>query len=123
MTEKKFFVKWGGTQREIIFDSDIPYGRFMEVVRSAGNFDAILRNDLDINVDIFARELLRATVISPKEFTDSEELAKIPTSVMLDVIEHVMAEYQLMGFLKRVLVMLGMMPKDEKLRAKGRSSK
>ena len=120
MAEKKFFVQWGDDKREVVFESDIPYGRFMEVLRAAGKLDDIMNGSLDLDIDIFTRELIRATVITPKELTSDVELAKVPVKVMLEIIENVMAEYQLTDFLKRIAIMLGIAVKPK---PKGRSSK
>ena len=110
MAEKKFFVDWGGSKKEITFDDDISFGRFMEVIHASGDLDKIADGVVDIRPDPFIRELVRTCIISPKSLNNEEEIAKVPMKTMFQIIENIMKEYPLLDILKKIAMAVGMRP-------------
>ena len=103
MGEKKFFVDWGGDKKEIVFEDDIPFGRFMEILNSSADLDsAVESGNLNLRVDSFARELMIACIKSPDDFKDDISIAKVPVKVMLQIIPKILKEYPLIDFLQQI---------------------
>ena len=108
MALKTFIVDWDGQKRKIVYEDDISFGKFMEVVNNSGDMDKLFSSgEFEFRMDPFIRQLLVQVIKEPKEFTDDAEIAKVPLKIMMKVIPVIMKEYPLLDFLTQIAASIG----------------
>lgn len=108
MANKSFEIDWNGSKATIIFDDDLNYGEFSQILKSTVDVTNIVAGQIKINIDGYISQILQKTIRQAPFNPNRDELNKIGKKTMNLIVKEILASYPLGDSLESwAIAMLG----------------
>lgn len=108
MANKNFDIDWNGSKATIIFDDDLNYGEFSQILKSTVDVTNIVAGQIKINIDGYISQILQKTIRQAPFNPNKDELSKIGKKTMNIIVKEILASYPLGDSLESwAIAMLG----------------
>lgn len=108
MANKTFEIDWNGTKANIIYDDDLNYGEFSNILKSTVDVTNIVSGQIKINIDGYISLILQKTIRQAPFNPNKAEIDKIGKKTMNVIVKEILASYPLGDSLESwAIAMLG----------------